>query len=426
MRSPTKTMTNKIHAGEKLRQLRVKRKISQAKLAKAIFVKNTTISNWENGSRQIHLNNLKLICVYFDVPLNYFSDQPSQESIQKKLPLRPIVALSASVALAVSLGVVLLGGPNGILNDACYGEEFCYVIDDPSIVSELQTRNISGGLMTNVEIGLVYDHLEQFLLDEETDINHGLVAMLNLLGYPEPELYYPQRMLYHDDGGGIPNIIFNLRDINEENLQYFIHQSDKYILYKIGPGRFKYEVFANYLYTLTIDLSMNAFYWNDVKFIPPLNVLQRFKDNKVRNQTSTIVEMEEMIFIEDLSIFQSTESYFVGEHTLGSIGFYNKLTKQFYSGFILGSYGIHGVEFGMAFQHQIGIQSGGEFRFEFINYFDGTYEQFPDFVSDLDNVQPNDLGGVFFNNFALFNDDITPLFIRMGNRPLRFYLAFKE
>jgi len=417
-------MANPIHPGEKLRLLRVKRKISQAKLAKAIFVKNTTISNWENGSRQIHLNNLKLICVYFDVPLNYFSDQERSEINIKKLPFKPIIAASASVALAVSLGVVLLGGPNGILNDACYGEENCFVINDPSIVSELQTRNISGGLMTNVEIDLVYDHLEQFLLNEETDINQGLVAMLSMLGYSEPELYYPQRMLYHEDPGGLPNSIFNLRGINEENLQYFIHQSDKYILYKIGPGRFRYEVYANYSYNLTIDLSMNAFYWNDVKFIPPLNVLQRFKNNQVKNQTATIIDMEDMIFIEDLSIFKSTESLFVGEHTLGSIGFYDKLTKQFYTGFILGSYGIYGVEFGMAFQHRIGIQSGGEFRFDFIRYYDGVYADFPSFVLNPENVELNDLGGFFTNDTTMFNDVITPFMIKMGNRPLKIYLAF--
>jgi hypothetical protein len=362
--------------------------------------------------------------VYFDVPLNYFSDQATTEMTQKKLPMRTVVAASGTVALAVSLGVVLLGGPNGILNDACYGEENCYVINDPSIVSELQTRNLSGGLMTNVEIDLIYEHLEQYLLDEETDINQGLVAMLNLLGYPEQGLYYTQRMLYHDDGGGIPNTIFNLRALNEDNLQYFIHQSDKYIVYKIGPGRFSYEVYGNRSYNLTIDLSMNAFYWNDVKFIPPLHILERFKNNEVNNQTSTIIEMEDMIFIEDLSIFQSTESYFMGEHTSGSIGFYHKLTKQFYSGYILGSYGIHGVDFGMTFQHRIGIQSGGEFRFNFINYFDDVYENFPAFVNQPGNVFPNDIGGGFTNDFELFNDEIAPLFISMGDRPLHIYLSF--
>jgi hypothetical protein len=169
---------------------------------------------------------------------------------------------------------------------------------------------------------------------------------------------------------------------------------------------------------------MNAFYWNDVKFIPPLHILERFKNNEVNNQTSTIIEMEDMIFIEDLSIFQSTESYFMGEHTSGSIGFYHKLTKQFYSGYILGSYGIHGVDFGMTFQHRIGLESGGEFRFEFINYFDGTYEEFPAFVDDLENVLPTDLGGGFSNDFGLFNDEIAPLFLAMGDRPLEFYLSF--
>jgi hypothetical protein len=134
--------------------------------------------------------------------------------------------------------------------------------------------------------------------------------------------------------------------------------------------------------------------------------------------------MEDMIFIEDLSVFQSTESFFVGEHTSGSIGFYHKLTKQFYSGYILGSYGIHGADFGMTFQHNIGLQSGGEFRFEFINYFDSTYEEFPNFVLNLENIEPNDLGGGFSNDFALFNDEITPLFLAMGDRPLKFYLSF--
>jgi hypothetical protein len=72
----------------------------------------------------------------------------------------------------------------------------------------------------------------------------------------------------------------------------------------------------------------------------------------------------------------------------------------------------------------VGIQSGREFRFEFINDFEGTYEEFPSFVLDLENVEPNDLGGGFSNDFALFNDEITPLFLAMGDRPLKFYLSF--
>jgi hypothetical protein len=169
---------------------------------------------------------------------------------------------------------------------------------------------------------------------------------------------------------------------------------------------------------------MNAFYWNDVKFIPPLNVLERFKNNEFNNQTSTIIDMEDMIFIEDLSIFQSTESFFMGEHTSGSIGFYHKLTKRFYAAYFIGSYGIYGVEYGMSFQHPVGIQSGREFRFNFINYFDDVYENFPAFVNQPGNVLPNDIGGGFINDFELFNDEIAPLFISMGDRPLQIYLSF--
>jgi hypothetical protein len=183
-------------------------------------------------------------------------------------------------------------------------------------------------------------------------------------------------------------------------------------------------VYANSLYTLTIDLSMNAFYWNDKKFIPPLDILDRFKTNKVRGQTSTIIDSEEMTFIEDLSIFISTESLFNGEHTSGSIGFYNKLTKRFYAAYFIGSYGIYGVEYGMSFQHPVGIQSGREFRFNFINYFDDVYENFPAFVNQPGNVLPNDIGGGFTNDFELFNDEIAPLFISMGDRPLHIYLSF--
>jgi transcriptional regulator with XRE-family HTH domain len=156
-------MKNQNTIGEKLRQLRTKEGISQAELAKAIFVKNTTVSNWENGTRQIHINSLKLICVYFGVTLDYFQDKSDLQKInQRTLPLKPIIAASASVALAVSVGVVVLSGPTGLINDACYGEENCYLIDDPSIVNELESRNLSGGLMTNVEMDLVLRTLNNF------------------------------------------------------------------------------------------------------------------------------------------------------------------------------------------------------------------------------------------------------------------------
>ena len=52
-------MSNPNQIRERLKKIRLERLINQATLAKALFVKNTTISNWENGTRQIHLEALQ-------------------------------------------------------------------------------------------------------------------------------------------------------------------------------------------------------------------------------------------------------------------------------------------------------------------------------------------------------------------------------
>jgi transcriptional regulator with XRE-family HTH domain len=409
--------------GEKLRQLRTKRGISQAELAKAIFVKNTTVSNWEKGTRQIHINSLKLICVYFEVPLDYFNDKNELEKLeQKKLPLKPIIAASASVALAVSVGVVLLGGPTGLINDACYGESNCYLINDPSIINELESRNISGGLMTNVEMTLVFEHLEQFLLNENSDVNLGLVGLLNDLGYPDNNLYFVQRMLYHEDPSGIPNDLFNLREINVGLDQYVIHQGDKYILYKIGPDRFKYEVYRDNAYTLTIDLSMNAFYWQDVKFTPPLSMLDKFLNQQYPEQTVSIQDFEPFYFIENLSVFEVNESFFVGSNTQGLFGFYDKINRQYYVGYLIASYGLESYAFELSFQHREGILNSREFRFSFLNNYEGTYEDFPEFVANEENIRLYNDGSSNGSDMDLFLNDIAPLMQQMGDRPLHLFI----
>jgi transcriptional regulator with XRE-family HTH domain len=417
-------MKNQNTIGEKLRQLRTKEGISQAELAKAIFVKNTTVSNWENGTRQIHINSLKLICVYFGVTLDYFQDITDLQKInQRTLPLKPIIAASASVALAVSVGVVLLSGPTGLINDACYGEENCYLIDDPSIVNELESRNLSGGLMTNVEMDLVFTHLEQFLLNENSDVNLGLVGLLNGLDYPNANLYYVQRMLYHQDPSGIPNWIFDLRSINQELNQYTLYQGNKLIVYKVGPERFIYEVYSDRAYTLTIDLSLNAFYWQDVKFIPPLTMLDDFLNNRYQEQTVRLVDMGEFYFFEDLSVTEVNESFFTGSHTQGRFGFYHRNTHQYYIAYLIASYSVANYTFELSFQHREGVIPVREYRFSLLNPFEGTYASFIDFVSHESNIRVYDGG----NNddgrdVDLFNNDIIPLLAAMGDRPLHLFI----
>ena len=92
------TMKLKIEPGERLRQLRVKRKVSQAALADAIFVKNTTISNWEKGTRKIQTDNLKSLSDFFGVPVSYFLEAEEKTESWRKVPIKALLAGSAAVA----------------------------------------------------------------------------------------------------------------------------------------------------------------------------------------------------------------------------------------------------------------------------------------------------------------------------------------
>jgi len=261
--------------GEKLRQLRTKKGISQAELAKAIFVKNTTVSNWEKGTRQIHINSLKLICVYFGVPLDYFNDKNELEKLeQKKLPLKPIIAASASVALAVSVGVVLLGDRTGLLNDACYGEINCYLINDPSIINELESRNISGGLMTNVELEKVYDLLNNYI----EPLNYRVIDLIRETVAESEDLVANEQVaevrsdiqwILQTNQLIIDNQHYlDLININENNLQLFIVNEIKYVIYKTSSSTFQYEIYGNNVIDIRIDFDLNAVFINDQRLFP--------------------------------------------------------------------------------------------------------------------------------------------------------------
>ena len=280
--------------------------------------------------------------------------------------------------------------------------------------------------MTNIELDLVYEHLEQYRLDETTAVNGALIAMLNTLGYPEPEQYYVQRMLYHDDPSGIPNHVFDLAAINVDNLQYFLHQQDKYILYKIGPGRFKYEVYANQSYVLTIDLSMNAFYWNDFKFIPPLLTYQRFLNGEVDNQTGEFQVLSTFTLFENLKEETMQESNQAVNHTLGNIAFYNTIEKSTYVLYIGVSWSfVDGFELGVIIQQRHRLDNLQEFRFELLNNFDGTYDMFPAFILQNDNIELKDIGGEMVNDISFFENTIAPYFEALGSKPLQIHMSME-
>ena len=57
--------------GERLRQLRRERKITQQAFARDLQVAQNTVSNWENGGRQPNLDMLRRIADYFAVRVDY-------------------------------------------------------------------------------------------------------------------------------------------------------------------------------------------------------------------------------------------------------------------------------------------------------------------------------------------------------------------
>jgi transcriptional regulator with XRE-family HTH domain len=70
-------MNNSI--GDKIKGLRTQRDISQEALAKVLFFSNRTISNWEQGLRDVSLENLQKIAKYFQVEMTYFTSTSPTE-----------------------------------------------------------------------------------------------------------------------------------------------------------------------------------------------------------------------------------------------------------------------------------------------------------------------------------------------------------
>lgn len=276
-------MNNKVDLGEKLRLLRVQRKVSQETLAEAIFVKNTTISNWEKGSRQIHLKNLEEICRYFQVPLSYFTvvTVPEKQTLSKPTDRKRLIALTITASMVVTSAILILSNRTNLNNEACYGESTCYVINDPSIVSELQSRSISGGLMTNVEM----EKLAEFMLSYREVLPEDYPASLLRAGWAA---HLNSGISYFSDGQSVdgPNVFTyfaefepdvwwntftNLQTLNQDMLQVFqVEDFDaKIVIFKTGTNTFDYEVWTETIDVFKIDLSLGRLYLNQTLMSVP-------------------------------------------------------------------------------------------------------------------------------------------------------------
>lgn len=329
-------MKPKIEPGERLRQLRVKRKVSQAELAGAIFVKNTTISNWEKGTRKIQTDNLKALSDYFGVPTSYFLEAEEKTESWRKVPIKALLAGSAAVAMLVSLTVVALNGRANLNNEACYGELVCYLIDDPSIVSELSSRNISGGQMTNVEMEKLKFFLETFTVGSKAhQFNILKLNEINLKQYylnfpPETdEIRQNLENLVNDfynvnQPSPFPNLsVFDLNTTNPQGNQLFYLGSgfdlEKHIIYKVSSDVFKYEIYSTQQYVFNIQLELNTIYFGDKSYISPKVIYDYFVENypfeNVFNTSPFLYENESTMIT--VNFFETNQGFFIAQR-----GFY--------------------------------------------------------------------------------------------------------
>ncbi len=67
-----------------IKELRIKKKISQIKMSKELGVAQNTISQWENNTRQPDNDMLKALSNYFKVSIDYILNQQTHESIKEE------------------------------------------------------------------------------------------------------------------------------------------------------------------------------------------------------------------------------------------------------------------------------------------------------------------------------------------------------
>jgi transcriptional regulator with XRE-family HTH domain len=64
--------------GDKLRDLRIKKDVSQEEVATAIGKSPKTISAWENNNKSPRMGTLSALARYFNVPITYFIEDSTQ------------------------------------------------------------------------------------------------------------------------------------------------------------------------------------------------------------------------------------------------------------------------------------------------------------------------------------------------------------
>lgn len=72
---------NMLEFGNKLKDLRKARHISQDELGHILGVSRATVGSWECGRRNISIRHLEMICDYFKLDINYFREEDTKDEI---------------------------------------------------------------------------------------------------------------------------------------------------------------------------------------------------------------------------------------------------------------------------------------------------------------------------------------------------------
>ena len=67
--------------GNKLKELRKARHLSQSDLGHIIGVSRATVGSWECGRRNISISDLEKVCNYFKLPIDFFGINTKQNEI---------------------------------------------------------------------------------------------------------------------------------------------------------------------------------------------------------------------------------------------------------------------------------------------------------------------------------------------------------
>ena len=110
--------------GEKIRQARREKGLTQEQLAQALFVSRQTVSNWENGktepdyqtlvrlSQELGMEIVRAGETPAEAPLETPPEEPARQRDEGKARrLRLWLAAAAAAALALALGLALLPSP---------------------------------------------------------------------------------------------------------------------------------------------------------------------------------------------------------------------------------------------------------------------------------------------------------------------------